>query len=498
MYSKELEELIEAAIADGVINEHEQSILFRKAQQEGVDLNELALIVNGRLDKMHRQQQELIANKQASEKVGKILKCPNCGAIIDGMMGKCPECGHVFSGVKANNSIAKLSEDLNATSSYMGMVNTFTGSSPRADILNNFPIPNTKDDLMELMFFLKNKVPMQEVDGKLKSAYRCKLSECVDKAKFLFSDDKDVMLLAMQCEKMISKENKSRKTTVIVALIISLIISSLGIIIPLVCNSSTTESESNELDMILEPVETEISGDMDGCFTVVDKKYKVTDKMGTKIITVEIERTDEKLPFELEGRELFSFSEVGPVAYVQVGFGIEYLDQDGNILDKVSANSGGYDSSECVALVKLNSGKKGTIRFSVDDSAAEAVSFRITSAYEDNGSLEKDDYSSNSDDMDTNNTAEGNATEETDEGNYPEASNRLLKEEEIAQYDKETLRFIRNEIYARHGYIFKDKELREYFEHRYWYVGEHTDVSNMLSDIEIKNIELIKKLESNK
>ena len=71
-----------------------------------------------------------------------------------------------------------------------------------------------------------------------------------------------------------------------------------------------------------------------------------------------------------------------------MGFGIEFLDADGNIVDKVSADGSGisesYDSEEAVALCKLKPGEKGTIRFTVKSEAKDAVCFRITTAYEEN------------------------------------------------------------------------------------------------------------------
>lgn len=175
-------------------------------------------------------------------------------------------------------------------------------------------------------------------------------------------------------------------------------------IILISCSGKKNEEKQ---EIILKPETTEVSGDLEECFVVIDREYKVTDGFGNGLLTVEIERTDEELPFDLEGKHLFSFSQFAAVEYVQVGFGIEFLDKDGNVLDKVEASgsgfSGSYDPDEAVALVKLKPGKKGTIRFSVGDEAVEAVSFRITSAYEENSGGEGGEYVSddteNLDDM---------------------------------------------------------------------------------------------------
>ena len=52
-----------------------------------------------------------------------------------------------------------------------------------------------------------------------------------------------------------------------------------------------------------------------------------------------------------------------------------------------------------------------------------------------------------------------------------------------------------NEIYARHGYIFKSKELQEFFEERSWYnpvTNDMSQIDNELNDIEKYNISFLK------
>lgn len=83
----------------------------------------------------------------------------------------------------------------------------------------------------------------------------------------------------------------------------------------------------------------------------------------------------------------------------------------------------------------------------------------------------------------------------TNTGDYPQASQRLLKEEDVNNLMKEELEAMRNEIFARHGYCFKKKHLRELFEDKDWYIPNTVDVKKDLTDIEKKNIALIKRFE---
>lgn len=82
-----------------------------------------------------------------------------------------------------------------------------------------------------------------------------------------------------------------------------------------------------------------------------------------------------------------------------------------------------------------------------------------------------------------------------DVGQYPQASRRLLTEDDVNNLMKDELELMRNEIFARHGYCFKKKYLREQFEDKDWYIPNTVDVRNDLTDIERKNIVLIKRYE---
>lgn len=76
-------------------------------------------------------------------------------------------------------------------------------------------------------------------------------------------------------------------------------------------------------------------------------------------------------------------------------------------------------------------------------------------------------------------------------GDFSQTSQRLLKSEDLENLSAEELRLMRSEIYARHGYSFKEKDMRFYFENKDWYMPMSTDVREDLTDIETQNIDLI-------
>lgn len=72
---------------------------------------------------------------------------------------------------------------------------------------------------------------------------------------------------------------------------------------------------------------------------------------------------------------------------------------------------------------------------------------------------------------------------------------RLLTREELKNCSKEELGFIRNEILARHGYPFKTEKYKRHFEATSWYQRDADYSYDRLSEVEQKNVSLIKKLE---
>lgn len=78
-------------------------------------------------------------------------------------------------------------------------------------------------------------------------------------------------------------------------------------------------------------------------------------------------------------------------------------------------------------------------------------------------------------------------------GLYPFTSQRKVTYDDIAYLSSSELRIMRNEIYARHGYIFKSKDLRNYFLSQGWYEPMTYDV--VLSTIEQYNVNFIRQYE---
>lgn len=59
---------------------------------------------------------------------------------------------------------------------------------------------------------------------------------------------------------------------------------------------------------------------------------------------------------------------------------------------------------------------------------------------------------------------------------YDYLSTRYIDYDDIKDYDRGQIRVLKNSIYARHGRIFKDEALREYFNQQSWYRGTRKEI----------------------
>lgn len=113
MYSERIENLIKAALADGELTDKERQILFKNAQEQGIDLDEFEMVLDARLVELQKEKKEKEAKSTSkSNKFGDVRKCPACGAFVPAMAVSCAECGYEFTGLEASSSVLTLSKEI--------------------------------------------------------------------------------------------------------------------------------------------------------------------------------------------------------------------------------------------------------------------------------------------------------------------------------------------------------------------------------------------------
>lgn len=220
----EIEKLIDLALADGQVTEKERNVILKKASELGVDIDEVEMILDAQLH-------QFVANKpKDKEKVGNIKTCPACGAGFKSMEINCVECGHEFSNIKANMTIldliSKIEEieiqkdsiitNLKRTDKFIESQNF---EERKHELIRNYPVPNTKDDILEFLTYSTSKITYRR---GFDNPWSVKADEIIMKSRLLFKNDKLMLDTLNKYEKEIKKRKKG--AIVFIIIIIAIII----------------------------------------------------------------------------------------------------------------------------------------------------------------------------------------------------------------------------------------------------------------------------------
>jgi len=186
----EIEKLIDLALADGQITEKERNVILKKATELGVDADEVEMVLDGRLHQIQANQVNT-----AKEKIGNIKTCPACGASVKAMVVSCSECGHEFHNKKANKSISdlifKLEKEDNKNYDFDS-----DRAEKKAKIITQFPIPQTREDILEFLSFSFPFLENTSLDDDEKKAWRTKAGQALMKAKLSQENEADRLIIA--------------------------------------------------------------------------------------------------------------------------------------------------------------------------------------------------------------------------------------------------------------------------------------------------------------
>lgn len=80
---------------------------------------------------------------------------------------------------------------------------------------------------------------------------------------------------------------------------------------------------------------------------------------------------------------------------------------------------------------------------------------------------------------------------------FSQASQKEIPDYVLVGKTADELNLMRNEIYASYGLIFKSEQLQKYFKQKKWYQPKYDNVDSFLSEMDQKNIQLIKAEEKN-
>lgn len=128
--------------------------------------------------------------------------CTNCGKELSSFTVVCPACGCEVQGRQAADSVRKF---------YVDITHAQT-TKEKADLIKNYPIPNTKEDIFEFMMAASSNV-LREEEKEIYEAWLIKLEQTYQKAEILFSRDSDfkkIQQIYNNCVENIEAENQRK------------------------------------------------------------------------------------------------------------------------------------------------------------------------------------------------------------------------------------------------------------------------------------------------
>ena len=229
----ELEKFIDFAVTDGEVTEKEKTILIRKAEELGVDLDEMEMVLDAKLHMIQKEaqpkeapQQETPAPAPSQESLS-TTKCPQCAAAIESFSTRCPYCDTEIKNIKSSFSINRLNEELmkaeekarnqehagGFVGNFMKMFDSETEMEARifnakSNIIRTFPIPNTKEDILEFLTLAVSNVKtikinfVEKIAGEsgtvgykitYKNAWMSVCQKVIMKARFSMKDNKKLL-----------------------------------------------------------------------------------------------------------------------------------------------------------------------------------------------------------------------------------------------------------------------------------------------------------------
>lgn len=143
-------------------------------------------------------------------------KCPNCGQPLDGISATCPLCGYELQNIGTASAVNNLTKEINKLNQKRYSVGNAIASklsggyeNPTdekiASLIQNFVVPNSKEDIVEFMIlaagnmdakFLAGKQKVSDVADIVITAWANKFEQVFEKAKISFGQDKDFLKIA--------------------------------------------------------------------------------------------------------------------------------------------------------------------------------------------------------------------------------------------------------------------------------------------------------------
>lgn len=170
---------------------------------------------------------------------GEIHKCPQCGEVLKAFVSNCPICEYELRDKKVANSSQKFYQE----------VKTARDLSEKTNMIRNFPIPNTKEDIIEFMILASSNV-VGEDSNEVSEAWAAKFEQAYQKSQLMFKNDDDfekVQHLYNEWHLNVNDEKTRKNRKAIVEIFMRNIAACVGAFLIVVCAIFDLDSVAIEL-----------------------------------------------------------------------------------------------------------------------------------------------------------------------------------------------------------------------------------------------------------
>lgn len=131
---------------------------------------------------------------------GNIHKCPNCGEVLNSFTSNCPSCGYEIRGATNSAAVQEFAVKLTSAES----------RQEKIAIIRNFPIPNTKEDILEFMILASTNIG-DNLEKDISAAWQSKTEQAYQKAQIIFQDEKEFSRIQNIYSQVCVKLTKQKK-----------------------------------------------------------------------------------------------------------------------------------------------------------------------------------------------------------------------------------------------------------------------------------------------
>lgn len=202
-----MEALIDVALQDGVLTDQEKMVLIKRAQKEGIDIDELDIYIQSILQKRAQEKNAQELEEARNSKMGDVKKCPNCGGVLNPGNATCPHCGISLNAETKSDVVENLLKklaDVDGSVDYTQMKHMqretlkVENAKKKMSIISSTVVPNTRGDILKLLAFTKAKAKKSgsntgisdwDRSEDLSYAYWMLYESCISLAQVSFSND---------------------------------------------------------------------------------------------------------------------------------------------------------------------------------------------------------------------------------------------------------------------------------------------------------------------